>query len=331
MNGYIYSQALMTACDFDLFSELSRHPGATQVDVQRLLGLSPYSTRVLMLACCATGLVLRDATTGGYRNSDLAEKVLVSSSPLSMVPFIQFNHRVQRRCTAHLTQALKENRNVGLTEFPGEGSTLYERLAHYPDVERLFHDGMGAYTRLSPTILDLPEFSSITHLLDVGGGDASNAIGLCGRLPSLRVTLIDRPSVVEIARQRVTCAGLADRITCLPVDIFEDAWPTGCTGVLMSHLVEIFSPDKIDRLYRQAFNVLPPSGQLVVWTIMANDAEVGSLQAAKSSIYFLCAASGEGMAYPAKDHDEALRRAGFRTVRRQLAAEFDHGALIATR
>jgi hypothetical protein len=64
---------------------------------------------------------------------------------------------------------------------------------------------------------------------------------------------------------------------------------------------------------------------------MANDSETGSLQAAKSSIYFLCAASGEGMAYPAKDHDEALRRAGFSAVRRYLAAEFDHGALIAVR
>jgi methyltransferase len=298
MNGYIYSQALVTACDFDVFTTLSRHPGATQDDLQKLLGLSPYCTRILMLACCATGLVLQ---------------------------------HVQRRCTAHLTDALKENRNVGLKEFPGEGTTLYERLAQYPDVERLFHDGMGAYTRLSPKILDLPEFSSMTHLLDVGGGDGSNAIGLCERLPDLRVTLIDRPSVVEIARQRVARAGLADRIWCAAVDIFEDPWPAGCTGVLMSHLVEIFSHDKIDRLYRRAFDVLPPGGRLVVWTIMASDSETGSLQAAKSSIYFLCAASGEGMAYPAKDHDEALRRAGFSAVRRHLAVEFDHGALIAVR
>jgi cyclopropane fatty-acyl-phospholipid synthase-like methyltransferase len=190
---------------------------------------------------------------------------------------------------------------------------------------------MGAYTRLSPKILDLPEFSSMTHLLDVGGGDGSNAIGLCERHPDLRVTLIDRPSVVEIARQRVARAGLSGRISCAPVDVFADPWPTGCTGVLMSHLVEIFSHDKIDRLYRHAFDVLPPGGRLVVWTIMAGDSETGSLQAAKSSIYFLCAASGEGMAYPAKDHDEALRRAGFSGVRRHLAAEFDHGALVAVR
>ena len=331
MNGYIHSQTLATACDFDLFTALSRCPGATQDDLRKLLGLSAYATRILMLACCATGLVLRDPGSGGYRNSDLAEKVLVSSSPFSMIPFIQFNHQVQRRCTAHLTEALKENRNVGLTEFPGEGSTLYERLAQYPEVERLFHEGMGAYTRLSPKILDLAEFSSITRLLDVGGGDGSNAVGLCERHPHLRVTLIDRPSVVEIARQRVARAGFADRISCLAVDVFEDPWPTGCMGVLMSHLVEIFSPDKIDRLYRRAFGVLPPGGQLVVWTIMASDLETGSLQAAKSSIYFLCAASGEGMAYPANDHDQALRRAGFTAVRRHLAAEFDHGALIAVR
>ena len=32
MNGYIYSQTLTTACDFDLFTHLSRRPGATQED-----------------------------------------------------------------------------------------------------------------------------------------------------------------------------------------------------------------------------------------------------------------------------------------------------------
>ena len=47
---------------------------------------------------------------------------------------------------------------------------------------------------------------------------------------------------------------------------------------------------------KKAFEALPHAGRLFVWTIMANDSETGALQAAKSSIYFLCAASGEGMA-----------------------------------
>jgi hypothetical protein len=99
--------------------------------------------------------------------------------------------------------------------------------------------------------------------------------------------------------------------------------------VLFSHILEIFSPEKILILYAKAFSALPPEGKMFVWTIMANDSETAGLQAAKSSIYFLCTASGEGMAYPGREHEEAIRETGFRTVRRYSAAETDHGALVA--
>jgi hypothetical protein len=331
MNGYIYSQTLVTACDLDLFTLLSAHPGATQEQLAQSLGLSPHCTRILMLACCAVGLVLRDSADGGYRNSGIAAKVLVSGSPYSMLPFIQFNHRVQERCSSHLTKALKENRNAGLDEFPGGGATLYERLAEYPELENLFHDAMGAYTRLAPRMLHLAEFSAVRHLLDVGGGDGSNAIALCKRFPDLSVTIFEKPTVARITRERVVQAGLHARIACVEGDMFSDTWPAGCDAILFSHLVEIFSPARIRTLYGQAFETLPPAGQLFVWTVMANDSETGALQAAKSSIYFLCAASGEGMAYPARQHEESLRSAGFSTVKKYPAAKVDHGALVAVK
>lgn len=328
MNGYIYSQTLVSACDLDLFTYLSAHPGATQEELAQSLGLSSHCTRILMLACSAVGMVSRDSGGAGYRNSEIAEKVLVSGSPYSMLPFIQFNHRVQERCSRHLTKSLKENRNAGLDEFPGSGATLYERLAEYPDLENLFHDAMGAYTRLSPKMVHLAEFSTVQHLLDVGGGDGSNAMALCERFPELKVTILEKPTVARITRDRIAKAGLDDRLSCIEADMFLDAWPAGCDAILFSHLVEIFSPERIRVLYKKAFETLPRAGQLFVWTIMANDSETGALQAAKSSIYFLCAASGEGMAYPARQHEESLRWAGFSAVNR-YGPEVDHGALVA--
>ena len=158
MNGYIYSQTLVSACDLGLFTYLAQHPGATREDLQSGLGLTEYCTRVLMLAACTTGLVRRAPKTDKYYNSGLAEKVLVKSSPQSMLPFVQFNYRIQQRGSNQLTRALKENRNAGLDEFPGEGKNLYQRLAGNHELENLFHEAMGAYTRLSPKMLELREF-----------------------------------------------------------------------------------------------------------------------------------------------------------------------------
>lgn len=329
MNGYIYSQTLATACELGLFTHLSSSPGVTQEDLRASLRLSAHSTSVLMLAVCTAGLVRRDDTSGRYYNTELSEKVLVADSSYSMLPFVEFNYRIQQRCSSHLTRSLLESRNAGLDEFPGAGGNLYERLAGYPELENLFHRAMGAYTRLFPKIQDLPELSDVRHLLDVGGGDGSNAVRLCERFPRLRVTILETPSVARITREAVAKSGLSGRIVCVDGDMFANRWPKDVDAVLLSHVVEIFSPEKVRYLYGAAFQCLPPGGKLFVWTIMANDTETGGLQATKSSIYFLCAASGEGMAYPGANHVQAMQGAGFRVVRRYDDRDIEHGALVA--
>jgi hypothetical protein len=93
--------------------------------------------------------------------------------------------------------------------------------------------------------------------------------------------------------------------------------------------VEIFSPDKVRFLYRRAHQILSEGGRLFVWTLMANDLETEGLQAAKSSIYFLSTASGEGMAYPGTDHERWLRECGFSNVKRYNVPAIDHGGIVA--
>lgn len=330
MNGYVLSQTIVTACELNLFGFLERHSGADVRQVAEGLGLSVRATRVLLLASCTAGLIERDSG-GRYANSPLASKVLVPGSPVSMVPFVLYNHHVQRPCISHLTASLREDRNAGLDEYPGDGETIYERLQAHPEAEQLFHRAMAAYTRLTAGSLDLFDFLRVHHLLDVGGGDASTAVRLCRRFPHLRVTTLDRPSVTRIARENVAREGLADRIACEALDIFDDPWPGGCDGILMSHVVEIFPPPHAQSLYRRAFEALPPGGVLFVWTLMSDDAETGGLQAAKSSAYFASTASGGGFAYPAYEHERWLAAAGFGRSRVLEAAAFDHGGIVAVK
>jgi hypothetical protein len=57
----------------------------------------------------------------------------------------------------------------------------------------------------------------------------------------------------------------------------------------------------------------------------------GGLQAAKSSLYFLAAASGQGMAYPAIDHEMIMKQIGFSIVSSEYFQEIDHGLIISTK
>jgi ubiquinone/menaquinone biosynthesis C-methylase UbiE len=326
MNGYIKTQVLSSACDLGVFDAIER--GATLASLPRQLEIDAHGCRVLVLGLKQLKLIEVD-DTGKMTNSALARRCLLRGSAQSMVPFVHLNDKIQHRACLHFTQALREGRNAGLDEFPGDAPTLYGRMAVDPALERLFHDGMGAYTRLSPRMMAVKEFGEVTRLLDVGGGDGTNAIRLCERYPSLKVTLIDLPSVIEKARENIRAQGLSDRVTCEAVDMFTDSWPQGCDGVIFSHVLEIFSPEKIQFLYQKSRAYLRDAGQLFVWSLMCDDDETGGLQSVKSSLYFVTVASGQGMAYPARDHIKWLNDAGFEVTAEYDARTIDHCALVA--
>lgn len=328
MNGFIKTQVLSTACDLAVFDVIER--GATVASLPRQLEIDEHGCRVLLLGLKQLKLVEVDET-GAIANAPLARRCLLRGSRQSMVPFVHLNDKIQHRACLHFTRALREGRNAGLDEFPGDTPTLYGRLAEDPALERLFHEGMGAYTRLSPRMMAVKEFSDVSNLLDVGGGDGTNAIRLCERYPSLKVTLIDLPSVIEKARANIEAHGLSDRVTCEAVDMFADAWPQGCDGVIFSHVLEIFSPEKIGFLYKKTRAYLDSQrgGQLFVWSLMCDPDEAGGLQSVKSSLYFVTVASGQGMAYPLRDHETWLRDAGFSVVSTYDARTIDHCALVA--
>ena len=326
MNGYIKTQVLSTACDLGVFDVIER--GATVASLAKRLEIDEHGCRVLLLGLKQLKLV-SVSETGAITNAPLTRRCLLRNAAQSMVPFVHLNDKIQHRACLHFTQALREGRNAGLDEFPGDSATLYGRMATDPALERLFHEGMGAYTRLSPRMMKVSEFADVSMLLDLGGGDGTNAIRLCERYPSLMVTLVDLPSVIEKARANIEANGLSDRVTCVASDMFSDPWPGGCDGVIFSHVLEIFSPEKIQFLYKKARAYLERSGQLFVWSLMCDDDEAGGLQSVKSSLYFVTVASGEGMAYPVRDHVRWLNDAGFNTVMKYDARAIDHCALVA--
>ncbi|WP_206954421.1 methyltransferase [Trinickia acidisoli] len=326
MNGYIKTQVLSTACDLGVFDAIER--GATVASLSKQLEIAEHGCRVLLLGLKQLKLV-SEREDGALVNAPLTRRCLLRGSAQSMVPFVHLNDKIQHRACLHFTRALREGRNAGLDEFPGDTPTLYGRMAVDPALERLFHEGMGAYTRLSPRMMAVKEFGDVSTLLDLGGGDGTNAVRLCERYPSLKVKLVDLPSVIEKARANIAAHGLADRVTCEAVDMFADPWPNGCDGVIFSHVLEIFSPDRIRFLYQKARTYLEPGGHLFVWSLMCDDDEAGGLQSVKSSLYFVTVASGEGMAYPVRNHVQWLNEAGFDTIEQYDARAIDHCALVA--
>src|SRR4029434_11297513 len=94
------------------------------------LGLEPFPCRILLLGLVATGLIRK---RGAYfSNTYLGNLALSRDSSLYVGNCVRWQHHIVYKPMFHLLDSLRQNRNVGLDEIPGPGTTLYERIAAHP-------------------------------------------------------------------------------------------------------------------------------------------------------------------------------------------------------
>jgi hypothetical protein len=101
--------------------------------------------------------------------------------------------------------------------------------------------------------------------------------------------------------------------------------------VLFSHVLEVFSVDRVGRLLAKAVDALPAGGKVLVYGFNASDDESRGIFSARLSLYLNVLATGEGMAYPAGDYERWLRRLGCTNVRTVRGLPFEHGLTVGTK
>ena len=117
-------------------------------------------------------------------------------------------------------------------------------------------------------------------MLDVAGGSGAFTIALCRKHQSLCATILDFPSVIEVARHYVAEAGLQDRVAYIEGDALKLAWPVGQDVVLFSYLLSAVGKADIEALVDRAHASLKPGGTLIVHDFMVADDLTGPASAA---------------------------------------------------
>jgi hypothetical protein len=326
VNGSALFNAIVTALDLDIYGFLARNGGATFAEIRDFTGLAAHKLRILMLALCTTELV--GGQDGRYVLASAAEELLVRDTPESWRDTLLGWRRFQYPAFPELTAALRSGANAALAAYPGEGPTLYHRLAMDPAAEKSYHDSIAPFTHLFlPALLDNEEFASVGHLLDVGGGDGTTAVGFARRYPRASVTVFEFPTVAERASSMLP-TDVAGRVAFCPGDFFTDPFPDNVDAVMFSHVLEPFSPEENAGLLKKARECLPSGGKIFAYGTTASDDEDGGPLAARLSLFLNVLASGAGMAYPVKDYAQWLIDAGCRTVRSFRGLPFEHGLVV---
>lgn len=327
VNGPALFNAVVAGLEFDIFSFLSQKPKSTFEDIRCFTDLRSDKLRPLLHALCATELLEKE--NGRYHNSVFAEEQLVSKGEDSWRHILFGWQQIYYPAFFHMTKALREGtNNTALSAYLGTEPTLYQRLAHAPERQATFHMAMGAFTlRSLGGLLENPELATIRHLLDIGGNDGTTATRLAERYPEMQITIFDLPSVTDVAEQVTEKQG-GERIRLHPGDLFADKFPQGADAILFSHVLEIFSETDILYLLKKAFDALPTGGKVLIYGFNVSDDEQRGLYSARLSLYLNILASGQGMAYPAKDWEQWLQQTGFIRVSSITDLPYEHGLTV---
>ncbi|MDA0565733.1 methyltransferase domain-containing protein [Streptomonospora sp. S1-112] len=329
--GHAAFQQLNAGCQLGLFELLDAEGPLPAARVCERLGLPERSGDILLLGTTALGLTALGED--GYRNGPPVAAAFGAGLWPVLRDIVEFQDRIAYLPAADYAESLRTGTNAGIRRFPGTTADLYSRLAGVPGLEDLFYRCMHSWSRLSnPVLVERTDLSGVRRLLDVGGGDAVNAVALARAHPDLRITVMDREGALEAARRTIGRAGLADRIDTCAADIFSGAYPDGHDCVLFAHQLVIWSPEQNAALLRAAHRALPPGGLVLVFNAFADDDRSGPLYAALDNVYFTTLPFRDSTLYRWEQCEGWLREAGFTDVRRTAGAGWTpHGVVSGRR
>ena len=140
------------------------------------------------------------------------------------------------------------------------------------------------------------------HVLDLGGGHGRYGHALVEL--GFRVTLLDRPVIVDLARERY-----GDALTYVVGDFLEDPLGGPYDAVLLSNIVHGLGPDENRRLLPRVGEALRPGGLVVVKDMFVDDLGAHPAEAVFFGLTMLMY-TREGQAYSLTELRDLCTEAG---------------------
>lgn len=311
--GPIFFQTVRAAIEMNVFDVLQETPGTKVDDLKGRLGLEMQPLRILLLVLTYLGLVKKRGDR--YYNTYASRICFCSDSSRNINHIVRWQHSINYAAMPYLLESFRGYTNAGLSVFAGSEPTLYERLAHSKELERIFQDAMVQISRQANSFLgEYVDLTGVKELVDIGGGMGENILRLVADWPHLRGGIFDLPSVCKLAEKNFAESPFRARLAAFRGNCFTDPLPAGPDAFILCHFLTIWSKEKNCLLLKKCYDSLPRGGRVFIFNMMQSDTEDGPAGAAMGSPYFLCLATGEGMLYTWREYEEMLRNAGFAQV-----------------
>ncbi len=287
---------LAAAADLDVFTELARSP-RTAGELARDLRCDPRAMRVLLDAAAAIGLLSKQGDR--YSPAGGTETLLVDGAPGSVLALVRHQENCMRRWV-QLPRVVQTGR-------PAERTPSIRGEA---DDTASFIGGMHVLAEpIAPELVAaIPR--PWRHVLDVGGGPGTWTAAFLRADPAARATLFDLPAVIPLARERLSAAGLLDRVSLAAGDFMRDPLPGGADLAWVSAIVHQNSREQNRYLFSSVAEALVPGGRIAIRDMVMEPSRTEPVAGALFAVNMLTGTQGGGT-FTLAELREDLEASGF--------------------
>jgi demethylspheroidene O-methyltransferase len=311
--GFVYSQILFACVQLRLFEILAERPH-TALELSRRLSLPQKAATRLLNAAASLGLSER-RSRDRYGLGALGAALLGNPSIATLVKHHACLYNDLRDPVSLLRG---KSPATALSEFWPYATTERPQGLEAHQVARYSALMSASQSLIADDVLDSWPFDRHRRLLDVGGGEGAFLIAAAARAPSLQLALYDLPAVADLARIRITAAGVADRTAVAGGNFFDQDLPAGADIITLIRVLHDHDDADAGVLLRNVRRALPDDGVLLIAEPMPGLANTDIIGDAYFGFYLL--AMGSGRARSTQELSGLL-----------LGAGFDAGRMVPTR
>jgi len=311
-----YQGAIVGADDAGIFAALVEAPGSAQ-ELAGRLGYDVRATGVLLRLLAGLDLIVPRG--GKYQLTDEARLYLVKTSPFYWGNMMRIG--VDQWTRERIIARLKENGSheaagpEGTPAVSQEGRPADGWAAGKISIEQAHVIAAGMHSHSLPAAIGAArnyDFAGINKILDVGGGSGCFMIAMAQAHPALRCTIMELNTMCEVASSYIKSGEVGAQVDTVAVDMFREPWPKGYDAVFFSNVWHDWNFRTCRWLAKQAFDILPSGGRIMLHEMLLDDGDTGPATPAAFSMQMLLGTQGQQFTF--MELKTILETVGYRDI-----------------